>query len=74
MSEWIEVTDRLPKRGEWYLISAGPNRRRPMTTMAMLDSCTESGRAMWLSHNDLADDDEWENVTHWMPLPEPPCA
>ena len=72
VSPWVSVDDRLPEYGRWYLITTthqGFNER--ISTMAFLDSCGDE--VIWLSHNDKEDDfSEWENVTHWMPLPEAP--
>lgn len=73
MSEWIGVEERLPKGGDWYLVSATtetPGGGEVVTTMAFLDADTESGEPIWLAHNDTHAG-EWHGVTHWMPLPEP---
>jgi len=69
--EWIDVNDRLPPLGEWYLICGGTNPSKPFTTMGFLDGVSGDDSVIWLTHNDTQDD-EWENVTHWMPLPSPP--
>ncbi|MDD4971865.1 MAG: DUF551 domain-containing protein [Paludibacter sp.] len=65
-SKWISVNDILPEVGDWYLIYSHDSS----STMAFLDSIP-SGTPIWLAHNDT-DLGEWENVTHWQPLPEPP--
>ena len=79
MSEWISVEDRLPKTGRWYLINSKCNspHQPNVVTMAFFDNDDlASGDTVWLTHNDDYRSDninsEWDNVTHWMPLPEPP--
>lgn len=74
--KWISVDEEMPnKRFEWYLISSDCNKpHESLVTMAFLDSDI-NGRAIWLVHNDgdrACGSDEWENVTHWMSLPERP--
>lgn len=64
---WVSVEDRLPNVGEWYLIFV----KDKFATMAFLDTHTETGETLWLAHNNNFQD-EWENVTHWMPLPAAP--
>ena len=76
-SEWISVDDQIPnKRWEWYLISSDCNMpHERLVTMAFLDS-NEDGSHLWLVQNDSerCESDEWEKVTHWMPLPKPPIT
>lgn len=81
MSDWISVKDKTPKQGEWYLICSDCNMpHERVVSMAFLDS-VENGDYLsepsWLTHNDYyrninGQNGEWEKVTHWMPLPEPP--
>lgn len=78
LAGWISVDDRLPKHGEWYLVSAtteAPGGGERVTTMAFFDSSEDSSHPLWLAHNDT-ESDEWSEVTHWMPLleamPKPP--
>jgi len=74
MSEWISVKGKLPKDGRWYLVAATievPGGGKRVASMAFLDFDTRTNEPIWLSHND-EDSGEWDNVTHWMPLPEPP--
>ena len=66
---WVSVEDRLPELGQWYLIFV----KDKFSTMAFLDTNTETGETLWLAHNNNFQG-EWENVTHWQPLPEPPTA
>lgn len=64
---WISVKDELPKSNFcWYLICT-----EGMATMSFFEK-HENGDVYWLCHNDAEDRDEWDNVTHWMPLPPPP--
>ena len=56
MNEWISVEDRLPENNKHYLI--------------FNDNCV-----LFARYKDKAwQDGIWfyRNVTHWMPLPEPP--
>ncbi|QDP46041.1 MAG: hypothetical protein Unbinned4052contig1001_41 [Prokaryotic dsDNA virus sp.] len=70
-NEWISVEERLPEHGEWYLVAAPSPLGDRVTTMAFLDA-TEGGEPpVWLAHNDTGSD-EWDDITHWMPLPAPP--
>ena len=67
MNNWISVDDRLPELGQWYLIFV----KDKFSTMAFLDTNTETGETLWLAHNNNFQG-EWENVTHWQPLPAAP--
>ena len=55
---WISVEDKLPKDGEYVLIC---NRRGLMTTSLY------ENKEWIISETYLA-----VNVTHWLPLPQPP--
>ena len=62
---WISVEDRLPnsERGEWVLVCAGG----AINCMGYMNHTFDH----WIyspNHNIAIDD-----VTHWMPLPEPPA-
>ena len=59
VSDWISVEDRLPDAGKWYLCWS-----RNQAQIIFLDTAKP---IIWLQ-----DGDYLENVTHWMPLPEPP--
>ena len=63
--EWISVKDRLPPDNK-YILTYTPNLAVSIITQEYVTYYGE-------------DDDEWNeywsmrgNVTHWMPLPEPP--
>lgn len=69
---WISVDERLPDFVEWYLIYDG---RRNVSTIAFFDRHFEDGSPIWLVNGDVGRngyESEWENVTHWQPLPPPP--
>lgn len=58
--EWIPVTERLPQCGERVLITEGN---------AVFEA------SLSISHKWVRCGIGWtEGVTHWMPLPDPPCA
>lgn len=64
MSEWISVKDRLPKPGERILLSS-----KKFVGEGWINGT--------LNKFFRYDGIEWskifiENITHWMPLPEPP--
>ena len=57
--EWIKITDRLPKKEDYYLIWDGE----------YLDYARyDVERNQWHDEEITI----YEDVTHWMPLPEPP--
>lgn len=64
MSEWISVKDRMPDVGEWVLT---------FSEKALVDI-----EDFPFDIGYLRPDGEWRHigweyeVTHWMPLPEPP--
>lgn len=63
MSEWISVKDRLPDSSEIVIVEGGIARfvRHPYEHW-VTETSFSHGREI-----------QWE-VTHWMPLPEPPEA
>lgn len=75
MSEWISVEDRLPERYREVLIWPQPenNGRKLIGEYGLIkgqDSPVwyyEIYTAGWGYEHEIT------NVTHWMPLPEPPC-
>ena len=56
LPRWIPVSDRLPENDKTVLVW---NRRNSREYFDVYDH----GRWIIL---------EWEDITHWMPLPEPP--
>ena len=67
-SKWIRVEDSLPELNGWYL--------------CYLSASSISGKDVWKTQTLYWEDREWLyhpnsfkmawNVTHWMPLPDPP--
>lgn len=56
---WIPTTERLPEEDGCYLVAVKNDHKRRYSKTA------------WFSHN------SWfarQDVTHWMPLPEPPMV
>jgi len=81
MSEWISVNDRLPeinldpeadyqKHRARVIVATQGGEVREMTYTWQKFAKTEKGRRpRWEEWNgQLA----WDNVTHWMPMPEHP--
>lgn len=73
--KWISVKDKLPSVGEWYIVVTSQS----LVTMSFYDNRIDGeivSECMWLTHNDEYREPtgnwEWDSVTHWMPLPEPP--
>lgn len=69
MSEWISVKDRLPKIGVEVLIfdADSSNDFHDVWSLARDEEYDDIG---WNDKNG-----DWyylDDVTHWMPLPEPP--
>lgn len=74
MSEWISVEDRLPfkpsdcKDGfDQVLLMVTDGR-----SICILDFSGGPLPKPWASFGHYGDFSH-ENITHWMPLPEPPC-
>lgn len=55
--KWISVKDKLPEKAGPYLV---------------FHDDIGVGIALYLGGLWLADNNHYEFVTHWMPLPEPP--
>jgi len=64
--QWISVKDRLPEIGVDVLISYGG---LPFYHLAFL---THNGDIKWFNGNHSNTEYSLDDVTHWMPLPEPP--
>ena len=64
MSEWISVKDRLPEPGRYVACIA---KRNPFSRfMPMVARIEKNGWANLITEQYISE------VTHWMPLPEPP--
>ena len=59
MSEWISVKDRLPSPVDSVLIVTRSG--------GVGEGFHEKGKWWWIT-----EDEVYVEVTHWMPLPEPP--
>ena len=59
--KWISVKDRLPENNDEVIVIINYNNvyYRPFTSVFLVDS-------------GFTGSDASENITHWMPLPEPP--
>ena len=63
MSEWISVKARLPEAGERVLVSSG----------MFVGEAYRTSANTWYRHTGFPlRDILHRDVTHWMPLPEPP--
>lgn len=63
ISPWISVKDRLPERGVFVAVYYGNFIGELVDTFMWDGEC-------WRNANAFIEDSE--NITHWMPLPEPP--
>lgn len=82
MSQWISVKDRLPEPYDFVLVFAdnkGINEPKPMS-IARIEINNENWEFVNRSplmpnygvYMDIEHDMDSDDVTHWMPLPEPP--
>ena len=69
VQEWISVAERLPEEEGWYLVYTTPNRGHKSINKAMFCKGYAWGNfePYWRGAGG-----HWANVTHWMPIPEPP--
>lgn len=72
--KWIKCSEGLPVEGEWVLVSVNKEHGSEVEM-----DCThkmEGGEIIWLicQQIDRYPDAEFSDVTHWMPLPQPPEA
>jgi hypothetical protein len=68
-TNWISVKDRLPEEEGWYLVYTTPNSEYKSINKAMFCKGYALGNFEPYWHGAGG---HWANVTHWMPLPEPP--
>jgi len=69
MSEWINVKDKLPEQQyQSYLIYPAPDF---IYSDKLTAEFTPKGWLVWCEDSNLIWE-EYVDVTHWMPLPEPP--
>lgn len=64
-NKWISVKERLPEADEFVLCA------RTQTSMGGTKYITP-GIGKLGQGNKFSCEFDWVNVTHWMPLPEPP--
>ena len=65
VGKWIPVSERLPKEtGEYIVVIEDVEK-----STSLWYSVYRNG---WYDFNDDEYADPYNNVTHWMPLPEPP--
>lgn len=74
--EWISVRDRLPNDRQMVLVSIPVNLFKQVNHVAEFTLAEYSGDHIWQtingSHPAYTLYASILNVTHWMPLPEPP--
>ena len=63
---WIPVSERLPKRGEYALFAYAKDNRNPTMYAKNTMAVGRYDQKMFLVEGCAV------KVTHWMPLPEPP--
>ena len=63
--QWISVKDRLPEKSGQYLCWFGANK-------FLIGSAIETYVDEWKAFVRLESLEKYPNITHWMPLPEPP--
>ena len=62
IQKWIPVSERLPKKNGTYLVCTIHDFYRTKNV----------AKASFRSGGFYGQGGHWSNVTHWMPLPEPP--
>ena len=79
-SEWISVEERLPEKPLSCIVYRRPfNWFDYCVSFAAFDPCYRgefgnpmNGKAVWYDYDSEYGDYKLSNITHWMPLPEPP--
>lgn len=74
--EWISVKDRLPKTQEMVLVKTRDQREEwQYIVLSLYDGkgfFIDTGNKFWSGPCDANIEFEFEEITHWMPLPEAP--
>ena len=70
MSEWISVKDRLPENDDNVLVIVNGKYNNVTFVNAMMIAAFCDDEHVWFLNE--YPDFVHANVTHWMPLPEPP--
>ncbi len=68
--EWISVKDKLPPNGDKRLLVVIHGYREDIVPMSAVEIANYTSEDSWIleEFTELTD----MQVTHWMPLPEPP--
>ena len=79
VQEWISAKDRLPeKKGAFLVYVKTKNKWCGYIKTTWFTPCYEGvedhmqGKQVWYDYDSDQGDYEVRDVTHWMPLPEPP--
>ena len=80
--QWISVDDRLPEKKGTFLVYVKANNKwsgwSGYIKTTWFTPCYEGaedrlqGKKIWYDYDSEFGDYEVRNVTHWMPLPQPP--
>ncbi len=71
MSEWIRVEDRMPPDGEWVIVAAKDSAGKKFVECD-IRWCSEDQEWQYFDGSDGWVGSFHDEVTHWMPIPEPP--
>lgn len=76
-NEWISIKDRLPRKNGKYLCCDKDKHIHILSfaqNLYSIDSWdfAKEHRSGFYDYSDEYGYYEWDGVTHWMPLPEPP--
>ena len=64
---WVSVTERLPEDGRWCIIFVTLKGTYCNQRIARYD-----GEGIFTQHDGVEWNTKEDDITHWMPLPEPP--
>ena len=71
VQKWIPVKERPPEKEGWYQVYTTPDKGPRSINKAQYRKqpswSVNAGEGYWCGSGGI-----WTNVTHWMPLPEPP--
>lgn len=65
VGKWISVKERMPEKSGQYLCWFGANK-------VVIGPAIETYVDEWKAFGRLESLEKYPNITHWMPLPEPP--
>lgn len=70
MAEWISVEERLPAKAEDVLVIVNGKPKANITFVGAIEFAAYAKGEGWIvdAYPEWAD----AEITHWMPLPEPP--